>query len=84
MTDFPLTDFNLIPLLPEIFLTLVGMGLLIVGVTRGNSSTYVISWATALSFVLAIIILFRIGWDETIVLNGMFKIDQFAGFVNFL
>lgn len=55
-----MTDFNLIPLLPEIFLALAAMGLLIVGVTQGNDSTKVISWSCA--FGLALAFLWCWGW----------------------
>ncbi len=77
-------DFNLLPVLPEIFLALVGMALLLVAVTRGTEATNIICWATALGFLLSITILFRIEWADTVVLNGMFKLDQFAGFMKFM
>lgn len=77
-------DFNLVPLLPEIFLAIVAMGLLIVGVSRGNAETNIVCWASAIGLLLSITILFNIEWSETVVLNGMFKLDQFAGFMKFM
>ncbi|MEZ5919554.1 MAG: hypothetical protein R3D66_06585 [Alphaproteobacteria bacterium] len=46
MTDLytVIIDFNLAPLIPEIFMALFAMGLLIVGVSQGNRSTSVICW----------------------------------------
>lgn len=79
-----LTDFNLIPLLPEIFLSLVGMGLLIVGVSQGNVSTRVICWACAAAFAVTALILLGIGWETQAVLNKMFVMDKFAGFMKLL
>ena len=79
-----MSDFNLIPLLPEIFLALIGMGLLIVGVSQGNMSTRVISWACAAGFAIAALILLGIGWETRSVLNGMFVMDKFAGFMKLL
>ncbi len=79
-----MTDFNLIPLLPEIFLSLVGMGLLIVGVSQGNVSTRVICWSSAAGFVITGLILLGIGWETQTVLNGMFVMDKFAGFMKLL
>ena len=76
--------FNLIPLLPEIFIAFVGMGLLIVGVGRGNESTRVISWFSVFAMGLAMIVLLGLNWEEQIVLNGMFKFDQFTGFMKLL
>ncbi len=77
-------DFNLIPLLPEIFLSLIGMGLLIVGVSQGNRSTRVICWASAVGFAITGLILLGVGWETQSVLNGMFVMDKFAGFMKLL
>ena len=50
-------NFDLIPLLPELFLALTAMGLLIVGVDRGNEGAHIICWASAFSYVIAFILL---------------------------
>jgi len=71
-------DFNLVPLLPEIFLAISAMGLLIVGVNFGNASTKVVSWYCAISAFLAIMIVLNVPADEGAVLNGLFKLDLFA------
>lgn len=77
-------DFNLIPMLPEIFMALIAMGLLIVGAQIGNRGTDVISWASVTGLVLAILLLFGLGWEPQVVMNGMFVMDQFAGFMKLL
>ena len=64
-----MSDFNLLPLLPEIFMALVAMGLLIVGVTR---------------VVIAGLFMFGISWDREIVLNGLFVFDSFAGMMKMM
>ena len=79
-----MSDFNLIPLLPEIFLALIGMGLLIVGVFQGNQSTRIISWAVAFGFVIAGLLLLGADWETRVVLNGMFVFDKFSGFMKLL
>lgn len=76
--------FNLTPLLPEIFLTFVAMGLLIVGVGRGNDATRIVSWFSVFAMGLAAIVLLGLDWHEQIVMNGMFKFDQFTGFMKLL
>ena len=60
------------------------MGLLIVGVSFGNESTRVISWSGALGVLFTIFVL--LGLDQTgdIVMNGMFKMDAFAGFLKLI
>ncbi|GJL84871.1 MAG: NADH-quinone oxidoreductase subunit N [Micavibrio sp.] len=77
-------DFNLVPLLPELFLAMAAMGLLIVGVAHGNSVTPVICWACAAALVVASFLLFGMSWEKQIVLNGMFVFDNFAGFMKLL
>ena len=77
-----MTDFNLLPLLPEIFIALSAMGLLIVGVGRGNGSTAVVSWSCVGAYILAFIILLGLHWGpDQAVLNNMFVFDGFAGFM---
>ncbi len=79
-----MSDFNLIPLLPEIFLSMIAMGLLIVGVSQGNKVTPVICWACAGGLAIAALLLLGMNWDTHVVLNGMFVFDQFAGFMKLL
>lgn len=69
---------NLVPLLPEIFLSICAMGLLLVGASFGNESTRVVSWYSAVASFVAIIIVLNIGVDDSAVLNGLFKLDVFA------
>ncbi len=77
-------DFNLVPLLPEIFMVICAMGLLIVGVSRGNESTEVICWSAAGALLITILILFSLPWTTIDVLNSMFVFDKFAGFMKML
>lgn len=79
-----MVGFNLIPLLPELFLSLSGMGLLIVGVSRGNESTPVICWSGICAFTIALVLLLGLSSEPQILLHGMFKFDQFAGFMKIL
>ena len=77
-------DFNLVPLLPEIFMALTAMGLLIVGVFHGNEVTRVISWAAVGSVAIAVMLLLGLSWESVTVLNGMFIFDNFAGFTKLI
>ena len=70
---------NLIPLLPEIFLCICAMGLLIVGVSFGNESTKVVSWFSALAvFITLVIVLLTPSGNNVLSLNGFFKLDVYA------
>lgn len=73
------TGFNLVPLLPELFLAVTAMGFLIVGVTQGNRATSVLGWAVCLALAIAALLLLNISWDAKSILGGMFVIDEFAG-----
>jgi NADH-quinone oxidoreductase subunit N len=73
------TDFNLLPLLPEIFLAVVAMGLLMVGVMRGNEATSVITGTGIVGLFMAMIVATGLDHDKTVtVLNGMFVLDGFG------
>ncbi len=74
-------NFYLTPLLPEIFLAISAMGLLMIGAFNGNESTRVISWFSAMCLALALFILSRLHVSAMPVLNGMFTLDGFAAVV---
>jgi NADH-quinone oxidoreductase subunit N len=76
--------FDLVPLFPELFLAVTGMVHLIIGVSRGNHSTNFVFWASAVTYVVAALILVSVSWGDAIVLNGMFKFDNFAGFMKLI
>ncbi len=82
MSDFTFSSLGAI--LPEIFLSVAGMVLLIAGVLRGHKSTRFISWATAVSFAIALMLMLGRGNVEAVILNGMFSMDSFTFFVKFI
>ncbi|MGB4058317.1 MAG: NADH-quinone oxidoreductase subunit NuoN [Alphaproteobacteria bacterium] len=71
--------FNLVPILPELFMAVSGMVLLIAGVMRKGNSLAFISWAAVACCFIAAFIMLGFSWHEDVVLNGMFKFDNFAG-----
>ncbi len=71
----------LMPALPEIFMALSGLGLLVVGVFLGNGGTRTISWSVAVSFAVAALLLLGLDWDRIETFNGMFVLDRFTGFM---
>lgn len=71
-------DFNIMPIMPEIFLILTGMGFLMVGVFQGNRTTDVLCWSACLSFVIAALILLRSDWGASYLLNDMLVVDEFS------
>lgn len=82
MSEFSLS--SLMPILPELFLAVAGMILLIVGVFRGNGGTRIISNATICVFIIAVLIMLGQHPDGTPILNGMFVQDHFTFFMKML
>jgi NADH-quinone oxidoreductase subunit N len=74
-------SLNLVPLLPELFLAVSAMALLIIGVSKGQKANNFVFWASAASYVVAALIMVKFSWADAITLNGMFKFDNFAGFM---
>ena len=79
MTSAP--DFNLIPALPEVFLLLAGLALLVTGSMRGSDAGRLITPLAALALVVTA--LFVIGADKSAepIFNGHFVFDSFAAFL---
>jgi len=82
MSNFNFAELSSV--LPEIFLAVSGMVLLVAGVLRGNQSTNFISWAVFCAFALTGAFLLGISWEERTVLNGMFHINSFTAFIKLL
>ncbi|MCR9254897.1 MAG: NADH-quinone oxidoreductase subunit NuoN [Alphaproteobacteria bacterium] len=66
--------------LPEIFLAVVGMGLLIYGVFIGDKSMRQVSWLTVFALITAAAMLYVFGstGEPEIAMNGLFISDAFA------
>ncbi len=82
MSEFSFSSLG--PILPELFLAVAGMILLIVGVFRGNSGTRIISNATIGALVIAVLIMLGQSPDGVPILNGMFVQDNFTFFMKLL
>ncbi len=79
-----MNDFNLVPLLPEIFVAIAAMGLLIVGVNGGNRSTVVITQAAVVALVLAFVVTLIVGPQDTYAMESMLKFNGFTMFMKML
>ena len=79
-----MTGFNLITLLPEIFLAIAAMALLLVGAFNGNGSTKAICYAAVGALLIAGGILIKMSWHDNVILSGMFRFDYFAGYLQVL
>lgn len=72
------------PLLPELFLSLAGMALLVIGVLRKNQNARFLSGGVLIAFAIAIMLLLGLDWERVTVMNGMFVMDSFAGMMKLL
>jgi NADH-quinone oxidoreductase subunit N len=77
-TDY---GFDLIPALPEVFLLLAALALLVVGAMRDNDAARVVTPLAALALLVAA--LFVIGADKSAapIFGGHFVFDSFAAFL---
>lgn len=74
----------MVAILPEIFLSLSGMILLVIGVMKGNKATRSMCTAVNIFFAFTLLFLLWIDWDKTYLFNGMFVMDGFAGLMKML
>lgn len=79
-----MNDFNLLPLLPEIFLALLAMVLLVAGVFIGNRSTSLICWLTCAGFAVAGVLVLNMPAESQAAMNGMFIADEFSALFKIL
>lgn len=82
MTDFSFA--SLIPMMPELFLAISGLFLLVLGVFHGDKGASSIGWLSVVAYLVAGSLLLQNGWARTEILNGMFVMDQFGGILKLL
>ncbi len=82
MIDFAFS--MLTPMIPEMFLAISGLFLLILGVFHGDKASSSISWLCVVALGVTGCLLLQTDWTKTIILNDMFIMDQFAGILKLL
>jgi len=75
---------NVAAAVPEIFLALAAMSLLIYGVFTGERSTRTVTWAAIVVLVIACGLLLIKGGDREVAFAGLFVIDSYAVFAKVL
>lgn len=80
MAPFP----DLIPALPEIFLAVAGMVLLMIGVFRGDGSLRTVSWLAVASLIATGFLLLNGPEGRQVTFNGLFVSDGFGVFAKLL
>ena len=75
---------NLTPALPEIWIAVGAMALLMYGVIRGDSSTRAVGWLSVLVLAIAGGLVVMGPTDGTVTFAGMFVTDRFGAFLKIL
>ncbi|BAE51578.1 NADH:ubiquinone oxidoreductase subunit 2 [Paramagnetospirillum magneticum AMB-1] len=71
---------DLVPVLPEIFMAVAGLALLMLGVFRKEDSTKSVSVLVILALGAAMVLVSSLGGERLTAFNGLFVADRFAGF----
>ena len=79
-----MTDLNITAALPEVFLAVAGMILLMLGVFRGKEGTRLVLSLTVGCFALAFLIVAVSMGRQEVALGGLFIVDAFGDFMKLL
>ena len=79
-----MTTLQLMPVLPEIWLAVAGMGLLMIGVFKGDGWTRQLSWLSVIVLGIAIVLVLGGAPGRVVAFGGQFVTDPFAAFVKVL
>ncbi len=81
----PIVAADLAVVLPELFLALAGMSLLMLGAfARGPGVARMVGWGTVLTFMVTALLVLGQGHAVQIALNGQFRADGFSAFMKVL
>ena len=78
------TMSDLYPVLPEVCLALMAMGLLMFGVFRGDKSAASCSWLAVFALLLTGLVMALLPVNADLAFGGQFVVDQFARFMKWL
>ncbi|MDA0366928.1 MAG: NADH-quinone oxidoreductase subunit NuoN [Proteobacteria bacterium] len=78
MPQAPVPD--ILPALPEIWLAVAAMLLLMVGAFRGNASTRMVSWLAVVAVAIAFVLVLSGSKETGTTFAGMFVVDSFSTF----
>ncbi|HMA13718.1 MAG TPA: NADH-quinone oxidoreductase subunit N, partial [Kiloniellaceae bacterium] len=79
-----MTDLNITAALPEVFLAVAGMILLMLGVFRGKEGTRLVLSLTVGCFAVAFVIVAVSMGRQEVALGGLFIADAFGDFMKLL
>ena len=75
---------DLVPVLPELFVAVAGLALLMLGVFRKEDNTRPISVLVILVLAAAMVLVSSLGGERHVAFGGLFVADRFAGFAKAL
>ena len=74
-------SFDVLPALPELFLLIAGLGLLVFGVVRDEDASRLVTPLAALALVIALILVLGRGMRPALTFGGHFVFDGYAAFL---
>lgn len=75
---------SLLTAMPELFLALSGMVLLVIGACFRREASVIMSWAVVLMFAVTMFILLNMDWSQEFAFSHHFVMDRFAGYMKLL
>lgn len=75
---------SLLLAMPELFLAMSGMVLLVLGAFMKRESSAIMCWAVVLMFAVTMYILLNMDWDQARAFSDHFIMDRFSGYMKLL
>ncbi len=69
---------------PEIFLAVSAMGLLMLGVFRGDGATRLVAWLAVAAMAIAFVLVWTMPEERIVTFSGGFVVDDFSNFAKLL
>ena len=77
-------SLDLLPVVPELFVALCALGLLMVGVFRRGDATRTVASLTLMALLAASLLVWAVGPGRQLAFGGLFVADRFAGFAKLM
>ncbi|MCK5373984.1 MAG: NADH-quinone oxidoreductase subunit NuoN [Alphaproteobacteria bacterium] len=75
---------NITLIIPELYLVIMAIGVLVVGIIQGNKATSNLCLTALISYAVAIVLLLHTNWNTAYILNNMLVIDEFSGVIKLI
>ena len=85
MTEITMWNWgSLLAAMPELFLALSGLVLLVMGVFLKREGSVIMSWAVLSMFAVTMFLLLHMDWSRVTAFSGHFVMDRYSGYMKLL